>query len=50
MQQAIDAPQIDEGAEVGDILDYAFAYLALFEDLDDLLAHPRALFFEYGSP
>jgi len=38
VEQAVDPPQIDEGAEVGDVLDHALPYLILRELLHELLA------------
>ena len=36
MQQTVDAAQIDEGAVIGDVLDYAFQDLAFLQALDQL--------------
>src|SRR5579863_2779421 len=43
VQQSIDATEIDERTEVGDVLDDAFAHLILLQLLHQLLALARAL-------
>ena len=47
--EAVDAAEVDKGAEVGDIFDHALANLAFLQDLDDLLAHLGALFLEHRT-
>ena len=49
VQQTVDATQIDEGAEVGDVLDHALADLALLQLLDDLDPHLLPLLLEHGA-
>ena len=46
VEQAVDATEIDECAEVGDVLDDAFAHLILLKLFHELLAFPRALVFQ----
>src|SRR6185437_16356211 len=46
MEQAVDAAQVDERTEVGDVLDDAFADLILLQLLHQLLAFARALVLE----
>src|SRR3954470_3464876 len=46
VEQAIDAAKIDECAEVGDVLDDAFAHLILLQLLHQLLALARSLLLE----
>src|SRR4051794_15331970 len=46
VEQAVDATEIDESTEVGDVLDDAFAHLILLKLLHELLALPRALVLE----
>ncbi len=38
IQQAVHSPEIDEGSEIGDVLDGTLKYLAFFEFRNDLLA------------
>ena len=46
VQQAVDAAEIDEGAELGDVLDDALADLARLDLAEQLLLHLLALVFE----
>src|SRR5256885_790420 len=46
VEQTVDAAEIDERTEVGDVLDDAFAHLILLKLLHELLPLPRALVFE----
>ena len=46
VQQAVDAAQVDEGAELGDVLDDALADLARLDLGEQLLLHLLALVFE----
>src|SRR5687767_12890841 len=46
VQQTVETAQIDEGTEVGDVLDHAFADLADQELLDQLFALGLALLFQ----
>jgi hypothetical protein len=46
VQQAVDAAQVDERAEFGDVLDDAFAKLADFQFAQQLFAIFLALFFD----
>ena len=50
VQQAVDAAEIDEGAEVGDVLDHARAHLALFELGDEGALLLFTLLLEYDPP
>src|SRR4051794_28637302 len=50
MDQAVDAVEVDEGAEVDDVGDLALDHLARLEATEDLLAHLLALFLEHGAP
>ena len=50
MQQAVQTAQIDEHAEVGDVLDDAFAKLADFDLVEDLLFAGLALLFDELAP
>src|SRR6476661_3136776 len=49
VQQAIDAAQIDEGAELGDVFDDAFAKLADFERFQKLLLLFGAFLLDEGA-
>src|SRR5689334_6307034 len=49
VEQSVDAAQIDECAEVGDVLDDSFAHLILLQLLHQLLALARPLLFEDDS-
>src|SRR5262245_35505668 len=49
VQQAIDATQIDEGAELGNVLDDAFAKLADFERFQELLFLFGPFLFDEGA-
>ncbi len=49
VQQAVDAAEVHERAEVGDVLDLAFADLVLRQILEDRGLHPVALLFEDGA-
>src|SRR5262249_4106065 len=46
VQQAVDAAEVHEGAELGDVLDDALADLADLDLLEELLLHLRALILE----
>ncbi len=46
VQQAVDAAQIDEGAELGDVLDDALANLARFDCREQFTLQPRAIFLQ----
>src|SRR4051812_18877910 len=46
VEQAVDATEIDECAEVGDVLDYALAHLILLQLLHQLLTLARPLLLE----
>jgi hypothetical protein len=46
VQEAVDTTEVDEGAEVGDVLDHALADLALLELGNELLLLALALFLE----
>ena len=50
VDQAVDAVEVDEGAEVDDVGDLALDHLAGLEATEDLLAHLLALFLEHGAP
>src|SRR5205823_3511731 len=43
VEQSVDAAEIDECAEVGDVLDHSFAHLILLQLLHQLLALPCSL-------
>ena len=43
VQQAVDAPEVDERAVVGDVLDHALEHRALLEPLEGVLALHLAL-------
>lgn len=45
MQQAVNAAQVNEDTEVGDVLDGTFEYLVDFEVAEELLAHFAQAFF-----
>ena len=49
VEQAVDAAQVHERAEVGDVLDHALADLVLREVLEDRGLHPVALLLEHGA-
>src|SRR6202011_4893251 len=49
MQEAVDAPEIDKGAVIGDVLDDAVDDLAFLEALDELGALLGARLFEHGA-
>ena len=49
VEQAVDATEVDERTEVGDVLDDAFAHLILLELLHQLLALARSLVLEDHS-
>ena len=49
VQEAVDAAEIDEGAEVGDVLDDAFAHLARLELAHEALLQLLALLFEHDA-
>src|SRR6202035_1513359 len=49
VEQSVDATEIDECAEVGDVLDHTFADLVLLELLHQLLAFARPLLLENHS-
>ena len=46
VQQAVDAAQVDEGAELGDVLDHALADLADLDLVEELLLHILPLILE----
>src|SRR5436309_14999223 len=46
VQQSVDSAEIDECAEVGDVLDDSFAHLIFLQLLHQLLALARSLLFE----
>src|ERR1044072_2450580 len=50
VDQAVDAVEVDEGAEVDDVGDLALDDLAGLEAVKDLLAHLLTLFLEPGAP
>src|SRR5205814_820913 len=50
VEQSVDATEIDECAEVRDVLDHAFAHLILLELLHQLLALARPLLLENDAP
>src|SRR4051812_41966944 len=49
VDQAVDAVEVDEGAEVDDVGDLALDYLAGLEATEDLLAHLLALFLQHRA-
>ena len=49
VQQAVDAPQIDEGAVVGDVLDHALEDLALLQALYEFRALGGASFLQHRA-
>ena len=49
VQQAVDAAQVHERAEVGDVLDHAAAYLALRDLLHELTLHGVALLLDEAT-
>ena len=50
VDEAVDAVEVDEGAEVDDVADRALDDVAHVEVVDDLLTHLFALLFEHGAP
>src|ERR1700710_181279 len=50
VDQAVDAVEVDESAEVDDVGDLALDDLAGLEAAEDLLAHLLALFLEHSAP
>src|ERR1035437_2671859 len=49
VQQAVHAAQVDERAEVGDVLDHALADLSALQGVDDRVAQTRALLFQHDA-
>src|SRR6188472_278264 len=49
MDQAVDAVEVDEGAEVDDVGDLALDHLAGLEAAENLLAHLLALFLQHRA-
>ena len=50
VQQSVDAAQVDEGAEVGDVLDHALANLARLDLGEEFLLHFLALILDELAP
>ena len=50
MKQSVDAPEIDESAEIGDVLDDALTLLADLQLCEQLFLLLLPLFFENDSP
>ncbi len=49
VEQAVDAAEVHERAEVGDVLDHALAHLALLQLGEELRLHLLALFLEHRA-